>query len=66
MQRHKFTIMVWFLSCSIMSSFTLLPVVKVEDERLMYVFHHFYVQATPQLNLSSSHKSPPYVGDKYL
>ncbi|RPB28672.1 PigN-domain-containing protein [Terfezia boudieri ATCC MYA-4762] len=33
--RHKGTIALWFVSCGIMSIFTLLPVVKIEDERLI-------------------------------
>ncbi|KAF8416965.1 Phosphatidylinositolglycan class N-domain-containing protein [Tirmania nivea] len=33
--RHKGTIALWSVSCSIMSTFTLLPVVKTEDEKLI-------------------------------
>jgi len=34
-QQYKGTLAVWLLTCGAMSTFTLLPVVKVEDERLI-------------------------------
>ena len=51
-----------------MSTFTLLPVVKVEDERLMYVYPItpiFVFDEVTQPNFLHTHKSPPK-GDKYL
>lgn len=32
-------VVTWAVACAMMSSFTLLPVVKVEDVSLMYVAH---------------------------
>jgi GPI ethanolamine phosphate transferase 1 len=40
-EKNKYLVATWGLACGVMSSFTLLPAVKVESIGLMYVSHLF-------------------------
>lgn len=40
MRKNMATVAAWVLSCVSMSVFTLLPAIKAEDVRLMYVYRN--------------------------